>query len=159
MKIILIAAMAANRVIGKGDDIPWRVPGEQRRFKEITMGHALVMGRKTFESIGRPLPGRQNIIVTRQRNYAAKGCDVAHSLSEAMEKCRGAEKVFIAGGEEIYTQALAMADEIYLTTLQRTVEGDRYFPEFSAKDFQQIFSETVPRPEPYTFTIYRRTKP
>ncbi len=158
MKIILIAAMAANRVIGKGNDIPWHIPGEQRRFKEITMGHTLIMGRKTFDSIGRPLPGRRNIIITRQRDYLAEGCEVAHSLSEAIKKCGHAEKVFIAGGEEMYVQALPMADEIYLTTIQREVEGDKYFPDFSTEDFRQTFCETVSQPEPYTFAIFHREK-
>jgi len=158
MKIILIAAMAANRVIGKGNDIPWHIPGEQRRFKKITMGHTLIMGRKTFDSIGRPLPGRKNIIVTRQGDYRAEGCIVAHSLADALKKCGDAEKVFIAGGEEMYVQALPLADEIYLTTIQRAVEGDRYFPDFSPEDFEQNFQETVSAPEPYIFTIYRRVK-
>lgn len=158
MKIILIAAMAANRVIGKDNDIPWHIPGEQKRFKKITTGHTVVMGRKTYESIGHPLPDRQNIIITRQSGYVADGCIIVQSLTEALEKCGNTDKVFIAGGGEIYAQALPVADEIYLTTLQRAVDGDRYFPEFSQEEFQQVFSETVNQHEPYMFAIYRRVK-
>ena len=122
------------------------------------MGHTLIMGRKTFDSIGRSLPGRKNIIVTRQHDYRAEGCVVAHSLADALKNCGDAEKVFIAGGEEMYVQALPLADEIYLTTIQRAVAGDRYFPDFSPEDFEQSFQETVSDPEPYIFTIYRRIK-
>jgi dihydrofolate reductase len=156
MKVILIVAMAKNRVIGRGNAIPWDIPEEQQRFKKITMGHTLVMGRKTFESIGRPLPGRKTVIITRQENYTAKGCMVAKSLDEALELCRKESKVFISGGQQIYGQAMALADEIYLTTLEREVEGDIYFPRFQQEDFEVTFSETVEGPQPYTFRIFTR---
>ena len=120
------------------------------------MGHTLVMGRKTYESIGRPLPGRQNIVITRQHDYSAPGCLVAKSLQEALAAAGNAEKIFIAGGGEIYEQALSITDEIYLTTIHRHVDGDRFFPEFSTEVFHQVFTETIKEPEPYTFTIYGR---
>lgn len=158
MKIILIAVMAENRVIGRGSDIPWHIPGEQKRFKQITMGHTLIMGRKTHESIGKPLPGRKNIIITRQKKYAALGCTVAESLPAALEKCANAQKVFIAGGGQIYEQALPFADEICLSILHRQVEGDIFFPEFSEKDFLESSREILKGPEPYTMVVYRRQK-
>lgn len=157
MKIILIAAMAKNRVIGRANTIPWHIPGEQQRFKGMTMGHTLVMGRKTFESIGRPLPGRKTVIISRNREYQAAGCVVAPSLAAAIALCPETETVFIAGGGEIYQQALDLADSIYLTVLDREVEGDILFPEFDLKRFQKISSERVEGPEPYTFTIFSRS--
>lgn len=157
MKIILIAAMAKNRVIGKDNTIPWHIPGEQQRFKAMTMGHTLIMGRKTFESIGRPLPGRKTVIISRNRGYQAAGCLVAPSLAEALALCPETETVFIAGGGEIYQQALDLADSIYLTILHREVEGDILFPEFDQKQFQKISCERVEGPEPYTFTVFSRS--
>ncbi|HIJ77945.1 MAG: dihydrofolate reductase [Desulfobulbaceae bacterium] len=156
MRIILIAAMAKNRVIGRGSAIPWRLPEEQQRFKAITMGHTLIMGRKTFESIGRPLPGRKTVVITRQKNYQPPGCLVAASLEEALQLCREDDKVFISGGSQIYAQAMPLADEIYLTTLDRDVEGDIYFPPFRQEDFEVSASEAIEGEEPYTFTIFTR---
>ncbi|MBU4034612.1 MAG: dihydrofolate reductase, partial [Proteobacteria bacterium] len=153
----LIAAMAKNRVIGRANTIPWHIPGEQQRFKAMTMGHTLIMGRKTFESIGRPLPGRKTVIISRNREYQAAGCVVAPSLAVAIALCPETETVFIAGGGEIYQQALDLADSIYLTVLDREVEGDILFPEFDRKRFQKISSERVEGPEPYTFTVFSRS--
>ena len=156
MKIIIIAAMARNRVIGKGNTIPWQVAGEQARFKEVTMGHPLVMGRKTFESIGRPLPGRKNIVISRQQHYQPPGCLVAGSLEAALDFCREEDTVFVAGGGQIYRQALPWAGEIRLTVIEREIAGDVYFPEFSLLDFREISAENIPKPEPYTIRVYRR---
>ncbi len=157
MEIIVIVAMAKNRVIGRDNDIPWHLPGEQQRFKKITMGHALVMGRKTYESIGRPLPGRTTVIITRQKDYTASGCRIAHSLKEAIQSCARAEKVFIAGGEGIFREGLSYADAIYLTELERDVEGDIFFPEFDPQAFTLLTSERVEEDEePYTFYKYQR---
>ena len=154
MKIILIAAMAKNRVIGRGNAIPWHIPGEQQRFKALTMGHTLIMGRKTFESIGRPLPGRKSITITRNSGYRAAGCSVAPSLTAAIALCPDTETVFIAGGGEVYREALPLAEAIYLTVLDREVEGDILFPEFDPRQFSRISEERVESPEPYTFTIF-----
>ena len=155
-EIILIAAMAKNRVIGRGKAIPWHIPGEQLRFKKITMGHTLIMGRKTHESIGRVLPGRRTIIISRQKDYQATGCMVVQGLEQALDLCRGDNKVFIAGGAEIFQLALPLANAIYLSTLHREVAGDVFFPEFSEKEFPLVARETVSGQEPYTFAIYRR---
>ena len=157
-EIILIAAMAKNRVIGKGNAIPWHVPEEQQRFKEITMGHTLVMGRKTHESIGRPLPGRRTIVISRQRDFTAPGCTVVQSLEEALEQGRESDKVFIAGGAEIFRLALPLADAIYLSILHREVAGEILFPQFSEAEFPLAEQQTVGGPNPYTFAIYRRRR-
>lgn len=155
-EIILIAAVARNRVIGKENAIPWHIPGEQLRFKQITMGHTLIMGRKTHESIGRVLPGRRTIIITRQRNYQAPGCLVVHDLPAAFAAAAGDRQVFIAGGAEIFRLALPLAAALYLSILHREVEGDILFPEFSEEEFALATTETVSGSEPYTFAVYRR---
>lgn len=154
-EIILIAAMARNRVIGQGNAIPWHIPGEQRHFKRLTLGHTLIMGRKTHESIGRVLPGRRTIVITRQQDYQAPGCLVAHDLAAALAATDDTQ-VFIAGGAEVFTLALPHADAIYLSILHREVEGDIRFPEFSVTDFSLVSQEIINEGEPYTFTIYRR---
>ncbi|MDH3360535.1 MAG: dihydrofolate reductase [Desulfobulbaceae bacterium] len=159
MEIIIIVAMAANRTIGQNNDIPWHIPGEQQRFKKITMGHTLVMGRRTYQSIGRPLPGRKTVIITRNNDYHEPGCTVVHSLNDALQLCQSDEKVFIAGGGDIFAQTMHLADAIYLTTLHREVTGDIFFPEFSKEDFIKEKEEVVDNEEePYTFTIYQRRK-
>ena len=156
MKIILIAAMAKNRVIGRGNGIPWHIPGEQQRFKGMTMGHTLIMGRKTFESIGRPLPGRKTVIISRNPEYQAAGCLVANNLSAAIALCPTEETIFIAGGGEIYREALPLATAIYLSVLDREVEGDILFPEFDPQQFREISAERVEGTKPYTFTVFAR---
>ena len=154
MEVILIVAMSINRVIGRGPDIPWHIPGEQARFKRITMGYPLVMGRKTFESIGRPLPGRRNIIISRNKQYDAKGCEVVCSLNEAFALCAATEKVFVVGGEQIFRQAMAGAQTIILTTIQRQVAGDVYFPEFCG--FEKVDYEENDGPDPYIIEVFKR---
>jgi len=156
MKIILIAAMAQNRVIGKDNAIPWHIPGEQQRFKALTMNHTLIMGRKTFESIGRALPGRKTVVISRNREYRAKGCLVAPSLAEAIALCPETETIFIAGGGEIYRQGLDLADAIYLTVLDREVAGDVFFPEVDSRQFRALSEERVEGPEPYTCIVFTR---
>jgi dihydrofolate reductase len=156
METIIIAAMAANRVIGKSGTIPWHIPGEQARFREITWGHALIMGRRTHESIGRPLPGRRNIIVTRNREYRAMGCEVAHSLSAAFAMCSNELRVFNIGGEELYRQGLDQADTLILTVLSRPYEGDVFFPDFSEKQFVRVDEIQVAGALPYLIRTFRR---
>lgn len=157
-EIILIAAMAQNRVIGKGNTIPWHIPGEQLRFKRLTMGHTLIMGRKTHESIGRVLPGRRTIIITRQRGYQIPDCLVVHDLPAAFAAAANDNQIFIAGGAEIFQLALPHADAIYLSILHREVEGDVLFPEFSPADFSLVSQEVIDEGEPYTFAVYRRSR-
>lgn len=159
MIISLIAAVSGNRVIGREGRIPWDLPADLQRFKSLTMGHPLIMGRKTFESIGRPLPGRETIILTRQLGYRAAGCTVAHDLPAALSACGDALEVFVCGGEEVYRQALAVADRIYLTVVQREVAGDALFPEIPADRFVVVAEEAVPGAESATFLLYQRQPP
>lgn len=135
MSVILIVAMSLNRVIGKGNEIPWNIPEEQQLFKKITIGHTLIMGRKTYESIGRPLPERKNIIITRNKHFTSEGCHIYPSLKQAIEDHKNT-RIFIIGGAEIFRQTLAIADEIYLTVIQEEIEGDVFFPEFPENDYR-----------------------
>jgi dihydrofolate reductase len=157
MLISLIAAMASNRVIGHKGDIPWKIPGEQEMFKEITMDHTVIMGRKTYESLGRPLPGRTNIVITRQADYQAPGCIIAHDLADALAACSQEEnEAFVCGGGQLYHLALPRADRIYLTVLLREIAGDTYFPEISETEFEITQSKLIDSDEPYSFYIYER---
>jgi dihydrofolate reductase len=157
MLISLIAAMASNRVIGHKGDIPWKIPGEQKMFKEITMDHTVIMGRKTYESLGRPLPGRTNIVITRQADYQATGCIIAHDLADALAACSQEEnEAFVCGGGQLYHLALPKADRIYLTVLLREIAGDTYFPEISETEFEITQSKLIDSDEPYSFYIYER---
>jgi dihydrofolate reductase len=157
MRISLIVAVAANRVIGRRGTIPWKVPGEQQMFKRITFGHAVIMGRRTHEDIGRPLPGRLNIVVSRQPGYRAEGCLTAGSLAAALALCPAGEtEAFIIGGEQLFAEAMALADRIYLTELPLTVEGDAFFPEVPASEFALASSE---RFAVYTLHVFDRIRP
>ena len=141
MRLSIIAALSENRVIGCNNQLPWRLPADLKRFKSLTMGHHLLMGRKTFASIGRPLPGRTLVVMSRQENYLPAGVLVAHSLGEAVEMARGDEEVFIAGGAQIYEQTLTRADRLYLTIIQEEFAGDAYFPKYNESDWQLISRE------------------
>ncbi|MEJ2286703.1 MAG: dihydrofolate reductase [Desulfobacterales bacterium] len=157
MRISAIVAMASNRVIGSRGGIPWKIPGEQKMFKAITLGHTVIMGRITHESIGRPLPGRTNVIITRQSDYRADGCIVVHDLASAFQACPPEEnEAFICGGGQLYQEAMSATDRIYLTVLPREVKGDTYFPEISEAEFKLIKSEHIDGVEPYDFLIYDR---
>ena len=156
MEIILIAAMAQNRVIGRNNKIPWDIPGEQARFKKITMGHPLIMGRKTWLSLGRPLPGRQNIVLTTDRQFSPSGAEVAHSLADAFTSCAAAEKVFVIGGEQLFRLCLPQADTLILSILDRAVAGDTFFPEFTSPPFLLVESTRVQQQDSYTVTTYKR---
>jgi len=151
--------MTENRVIGRQGHIPWKIPGEQKIFKKITMGHVVIMGRKTFESLDQPLPGRTNIIVTRQTEYRADGCIVAHDLSDAIKCCPPDEdEAFICGGGQLYHEALPLADRIYLSVISGEMPGDTFFPDISPAEFHMMQSETIKAAgvEPYKFLIYER---
>ncbi|MBC8208150.1 MAG: dihydrofolate reductase [Desulfobulbaceae bacterium] len=158
MEIILIAAMAANRVIGRENQIPWHLPDDLQWFKVTTMGHPLIMGRKTHESIGHALPGRENIVLTRQSGAVFSNCTVAHDLTMALDLCRkqSAPKAFIIGGEQIFKDGLRIADTILLNVLQRAVDGDVFFPPFSDQDFMLQEQIAVTGPEPYSRCRYIR---
>ena len=159
-RISLIVAMAANRVIGRDNALPWRLPDDLRRFKRLTLGHTLVMGRKTWESIGRPLPGRAILVVTRQERYdTPAGVSVARSVEEALEIAQG-DEVFIAGGEEIFRQTIGRADRLYLTRIDKDFPGDTFFPEFDPERFRLVEREdheaTEEVPFGYSFLTYDR---
>jgi dihydrofolate reductase len=153
-KITIIAAMARNRAIGLNGDMPWHLPGELKHFKETTMGKPIVMGRKTWESIGRPLPGRQNIVVTSNRSLRARGCDVVGSLDEAV-RMAGGEEVMIIGGGQLYTQALAVSDRMILTLVDCEPEADTWFPEWQSNDWRRISlrSESADEQNPYNYQV------
>ena len=156
MTLALIAAQSENRVIGNGPDIPWRVKGEQALFKKITLGGVLIMGRKTFESIGRPLPGRTTIIVTRNPDYQVDGCLSATSVDAAIARAADTgDPVFIAGGGQLYEQTIDQADELHLTTIHTTVDGDVLFPHVP-DDFMLVSEESFESNINYTYRFYRR---
>ncbi|ABB33165.1 Dihydrofolate reductase [Geobacter metallireducens RCH3] len=157
MIVTIIAAMAGNRVIGKEGAMPWHLPDDLARFKAITMGHPVVMGRKTFESIGRPLPGRLNIVLTRQAGYAPSGVTVARTLAEALILAGTAGEVFICGGGEVYREALPLADRIHLTVIHRAYGGDTTFPELPA-DFEETCREHGEGKPPHSFITFERRR-
>jgi len=160
MEIILIAAMAKNRVIGRDNKLPWHIPEELRLFKKKTMGHPMIMGRKTFESFPAPLPGRRHIVLSRNKSYSPAGGEYAESLEAALKMCseNNNEKVFIIGGAQIFSQALSVVTTITLTLLAREVDGDVSLPEFSETDFTEISKDDHPDgSEPFTVVTYRRT--
>lgn len=132
-----IVAMSENRVIGIDNQLPWRIPADLKHFKTITTGHPILMGRKTFESIGRPLPNRTNIILTRNANYDAPGCVVVTSIDDAIAKADPATEIFIIGGAEIYQQCLARVDQLYLTIVHEQFEGDAFFPELNSMEWRE----------------------
>jgi len=136
-RLSLIAAVAANGVIGNGNALPWRLPEDLKHFKALTLGHPVVMGRKTFESIGRPLPERRNLIVTRNAAYAAPGCETVASLHAALAACRDADEIFVIGGAQIYAEALPLAARLYLTEIQKEFPGDARFPEIDRREWRE----------------------
>ncbi len=134
--ISLIVAHDKNRVIGLNNKMPWHLPGDLQYFKEQTMGKPMIMGRKTFESIGRPLPGRRNIVITRNADYTAKGIEVVHSLEDALALVKDEPEIMIIGGEQIFREALPLADRLYVTEIHHTFEGDTYFPAY--EEWQRV---------------------
>jgi dihydrofolate reductase len=137
-RIALIAAMAENRVIGRENRLPWRLSADLRRFKSLTMGKPVIMGRKTYESIGKPLPGRSNIVVTRDPDYRAPGCRVVHSLEQALEAAAGHDEVMVIGGAELYRQTLERAERMYLTLVKTEVDGDALFPDIQPQQWREL---------------------
>ena len=137
MKISIVVAMAANRVIGRDNQLPWHLPADLKHFKQTTMGKPILMGRKTWESIGRPLPGRTNIVITRDENYDAPGCVVVHSIEAALQAAAKQDEVMIIGGAEFYRQVLPRTDRIYLTRINEDFEGDTLFPELDSSEWQE----------------------
>lgn len=149
--ISLIVAHDKNRVIGYDNAMPWHLPGDLKYFKEMTLGKPVLMGRKTFESIGRPLPGRRNIVITRNDDYEAEGVETAPSLEAALALVRGTEEIMIIGGEQIFTQALPLAEKLYITLIDHEFTGDTYFPDYPGWEMTQQ-GEPNTAPDGYTFT-------
>jgi dihydrofolate reductase len=152
-RVSLIVAMAKNRVIGAKNSIPWRVPGEQKLFKQITMGHHIVMGRKTYESIGRLLPGRTTVIVTRQRDYVVPGAIIAHSLHDAINAAARDEEIFVIGGAELFREALPVADRIHLSLVDQEPEGDTFMPEIDPAEWREVSREQY---EGFLYSVFER---
>ncbi len=159
-KIALIAAMAQNHTIGVNNTLPWRIPADLQHFKRLTLGHHILMGRKTFDSIGKPLPQRTTVVITRDPNLRLEGCLIANSLEAAIAACAGETEIFIVGGAEIYAQALSYADTLYLTEIQQDVVGDAHFPAFKRSEWQEVSRETHQQETPqalcYHFVCYQR---
>lgn len=160
MLISIIAAMDNDRVIGKNNELPWKLPRELQYVKKTTEGCPLIMGRKNHESIGRPLPGRRNIILTRNKDYRAEGCEVVHSVGEALTLCKDETRIFIFGGEEIYKLFLPMTDMVYLTKINHSFGGDAFFPELDPNDWFEVRKEKgitdSENPYEYHFHVYAR---
>ena len=155
MKISLIAAMGRNRVIGKDNALPWRMPADVKHFRDLTRGKPVIMGRKTFESIGHALPDRTNIIMTRDAAYSAEGCVIAHTLADALAAAGAAPEIMILDGGEIYKEFLARANIMYLTIIDTNFDGDARFPEWSQDAWRETSREEyavdASNPYPYTF--------
>jgi dihydrofolate reductase len=160
MMLSLIVAMAENRVIGKDNDLPWRLPNDLKWFKKHTLGNPIIMGRKTWESIGRPLPGRKNIVVTRNTDYVAEGCEIVHSLEDAIALVGCADEALVIGGAGLYEAALPKSDRIYLTQVDAHVDGDTVFPQFDTSEWTIRSEEAHPEDEKhayaYTFRVLDR---
>lgn len=162
MKVVLIAAASENNVIGRDGQIPWHLSDDLKHFRELTDGHPVIMGRKTFESIGHPLPNRRNIVTTRQ-NITLAQCEVAHSVDEALRHCEGEPEAWVIGGGEIYREALPKADRIELTRVHVDVDGDAFFPEIDLSQWRVTKEYRHEADEhhlyPFTFQTYERTTP
>ena len=157
MKVSMIVAASANNVIGVDGGLPWRLSEDLRRFKEITLGKPMIMGRLTFESIGKALPGRRSIVITRQANYEAEGCDVVTTMDAALELASDADEVLIIGGGKVYEQLLPMTDRIYLTRVHADFDGDTFFPEIREDEWQIVSSEPLPPTDERLFSISFQT--
>jgi dihydrofolate reductase len=160
MRLSIVVAMDRNRVIGQAGRLPWRLPADLRRFKRITMGKPIVMGRKTYESIGHPLPGRSNIVVTRDPGFEAQGFNKASSFEAALELARPADEVMIIGGTSLFEAALPRAERLYLTLIETSFDGDTWFPDYDPSQWHELSREVHPaddnNPYAHTFCILKR---
>lgn len=157
----IIVAVDENRGIGNQNGLPWKLPADLKHFKEVTMGHPIIMGRKTFESIGRALPGRRNIIVTRNADFSASGCEIVHALDEAL-KLVGSEDAFVIGGAEIFRQAFPVVQRMYMTEIRRAFSCDVFFPEFNMNEWREVERKQGVKdeknPYEYYFVVYERKR-
>jgi dihydrofolate reductase (trimethoprim resistance protein) len=160
MKVSLIAAMDENRVIGKDNDIPWRIPNDWDYVKNTTKGYPIILGRKNLESIGKALPHRRNIVLTRDRNFSFKDCEIAHSVEKVFEVCKNESEIFIFGGEQIYNLFMPYVEKMHITKIYHEFEGDTYFPEINDAEWEEVSVEkglkNERNPYDYYFHIYER---
>lgn len=152
MKISIIVAMASNRAIGQNNQMPWHLSADLKKFKKITMGSPILMGRKTFESIGHPLPGRRNIIISRNKHYQQKDCDVFNNVEKAMSACEKNDEIFIIGGASIYESTLSRANFLYLTQIHKKFDGDTFFPFIDNQIWKEIEREDINDDPSVSFT-------
>lgn len=157
MTLTLIAAAAENNALGKDNDLVWHLPDDFKRFKQITSGHYIIMGRKTFESFPKPLPNRTHVIISRQKDYTAEGCIVVNSLDDAIAACPQDEEVFIIGGGEIYRQSIERADKIELTRVHTSVEADAFFPEIDSNEWELVNEDYHPKDDRHKFDFTYKT--
>ena len=154
---IIIAAVSDNNALGKNNDLVWHLPDDFKRFKQLTSGHYIVMGRKTFESFPKPLPNRNHVIVTRQKNYAPEGCIVSNSLQEAIQLCPKNEDTYVIGGGEIYKQSMAFVDLLEITRVHHIFEADTFFPEIDSTIWKLAYEEFHPKDEKHNFSFTYQT--
>ena len=158
--ITIIAAIAEKNALGKDNQLIWHLPADLKRFKKVTLGHHIIMGRKTFDSLGKPLPNRTTIIITRNKNYSQEGCTIVHSLQEALEAAKADENPYILGGAEIYKQALEIAEQLDLTFVHHQFEADAFFPEIDLNIWKESSREDCKADEKnsynYSFVTYLR---
>ncbi len=159
-KVSIIVALAKNHVIGKDNQIPWHIPADLQYFKKITLGKPMIMGRKNYESIGRPLPGRKNIILTRDKNFSAEGCTIVHSKDEAIAATDGVAEIMIIGGGAIYEMFMDDADMLYLTEIDSEVDGDVFFPKYDKSQWKEVSREAGEKNIDwnYDYVVYSRAK-
>lgn len=155
MELVIIAAISDNNVIGKEGKLPWHIPEDLKRFKKLTLNYSVIMGRKTFESIGKALPDRINVVVTHDKNYQPIDVIVVHSFDEAIGKCKNYEKTFIIGGQSIFAEALNIADKLEITEVHETIDGDAYFPDFDKNEWKETKREDHGE---YSFVTYVKAK-
>jgi len=159
-RLSLIAAMDQNRLIGSNNELPWHLPADLAFFKRTTMGKPIIMGRKTFESIGKALPGRRNIVITRDRDFSAAGCDMATSIDEALESCKHEDEIMLIGGASLYAQFIERANCMYITRIHHVFVGDTWFPPFDEADWRieerEDFAADQSNPYPYSFIKFVR---
>jgi dihydrofolate reductase len=159
--ISFLVAIDKNRVIGKDNALPWRLPADLKFFKDVTMGHTIIMGRKTYESIGRALPGRENVVLTRDEHYHAEGCTILHYISDVEEMEKNTDKeLIVIGGAEIFKQTFPIADRLYITEIDEEFEGDTFFPEFNEEEWKVVSKKKgikdEKNPYDYYFLVYDR---
>ncbi|WP_297429218.1 dihydrofolate reductase [Clostridium sp.] len=156
--ISIIVAVSKNNVIGNNGVIPWKIKGEQKRFKELTTGKTIIMGRKSFQEIGKPLPNRKTIIISNTENIAFNNCITVKSLLEALNLAKGEEEIFIAGGGQVYKEVFPLCNKIYITVIDKVIEGNVYFEYINEEEFIKTYEERIEGEIPYTYYTYERIK-